>query len=326
MTETYNREVLGYDTESDARFVRLSRLGKAMFSNTRLDPKNREPLQAEDVQLFAAFVRAADPHIDEYKLTPNGSDRSSYGNYANRGGLEEHFELSLQGAPIVLRTILENLKSEEDVPEKWREQWRAIRDMNLHRFTIAAAGHDMGKWITFEFAPGEEYGNKLMRRITRPDLVQLGVSEDIMLAPEGGMVEAIRTSPGGAFAVRIVDEFCKRAGNNTHTPQTYDEWDARAWAGGYADLEKRPSSGRPADLEWRELAPQHAANKEPYFLALEECLGAIAHAPVDPRSGNQRPGGLHLGDIAKALHRGLGIPMILHSHEGAKEGEKEEAK
>lgn len=87
-------------------------------------------------------------NMREYKL----QDPSTFDNWEDVGGPQEHMDLVMRGADVLTHLIQSRLKPQEKAASQWEEESiHKIRGINPYHAAAAGGLHDVGRFITHTF-------------------------------------------------------------------------------------------------------------------------------------------------------------------------------
>jgi hypothetical protein len=210
-------------------------------------------------------------------------DPSTFDNWEDVGGPQEHMDLVMKGAGIVTRLIQEHLKPEEGAENQWQEKTiHEIKQINPYHAAAAGGLHDIGRELTHIFYSNDLMGGSILNKAgVRKDVQRVEPDERVMQVPEDqDMYEAIKKLPPEAVIIRIADEFSKRAPGTNRTLQLEDFSPVaqEAWGKRYTD---RPSSGLASDNWFRRHIIRHNENAPRYFEALDKWCREATGKPLE---------------------------------------------
>lgn len=202
------------------------------------------------------------------------SDPSTFDNWEDIGGPQEHMDLVMKGASVLTRLVQSHLKTDAQATSQWEEE--SIHKLRvINPFHAAAAGglHDVGRFITHTFFSNDLIGRSILNKVgVRKDIGKVHPDEGVMQAAPGTMYDVIKSAEPEAVIIRIADEFSKRAPgtNRTLMPEDFSPDFQDAWGKRYTN---RPSSGLASDNWFRRHIGRHNSNAPEYFTALNQwCL------------------------------------------------------
>lgn len=198
-------------------------------------------------------------------------DPSTFNNWEDVGGPQEHMDLVMKGVDALTRLIQSHLKPQKQAVNQWEEESiHKIAEINPYHAAAAGGLHDVGRFITHTFFSNDLIGGSILSKSgIRKDISRVHPDERVMQVAPGKMYEVIRGSEPEAVILRIADEFSKRAGgaNRILQLEDFDPVAQEAWGKRYTD---RPSTGLASDNWFRRHISRHNSNAPEYFDSLNQ--------------------------------------------------------
>lgn len=222
------------------------------------------PLVPESQQVIAEDK--AHPH----KL----NNPSTFDNWEDVGGPQEHMDLVMKGAGALTRLIQSHLKPKAQAVNQWEEESiHKLAQINPYHAAAAGGLHDVGRFITHTFFSNDLIGGSILNKVgIRKDISRVHPDERVMQATPGTMYEAMKNIEPEAVIIRIADEFSKRVAGANRILQfeDFDPVAQEAWGRKYTN---RDSTGLASDNWFRRHISRHNSNAPEYFESLNQwCL------------------------------------------------------
>ena len=270
------------------RYESVLRAAKFILTNTALTDPEREITEDDLIKINIYHEYASPVNQDNHwklrasdNIIPRSGirDGSTYGNWESNGGPLEHINLAMKAGDRVTRLLQENLRNSDELTDQWAiDAVSQLRNANPLAVAAAMGLHDEGREVTHTYLVNDLVGNQILREVgVREDLLEIMPDESVMLTPrEESMDETIQSLNPLAVAVRIADEFGKRAPGTkrTYQPEDYNAWDRNKWAEGYIS---RPLTGIEQDEWMRGQMQLHVDNVPDYFAALDNWIRSVSN-------------------------------------------------
>lgn len=213
--------------------------------------------------------------IAEDKARPHKlNDPSTFDNWEDVGGPQEHMDLVMKGAGVLTRLIQSHLKPQTQAVNQWEEKSiHKLSEINPYHAAAAGGVHDIGRFITHTFFSNDLIGGSILNKVgIRKDISRVHPDERVMQATPGTMYEVMKSIEPEAVIIRIADEFSKRVAgaNRILQLEDFDPVAQEAWGRRYTN---RDSTGLASDNWFRRHISRHNSNAPEYFESLNQwCL------------------------------------------------------